>query len=72
MEEITAQEFWKLQDRLSEIEQTTGKLQVLRFGDNDLLYRRGFKKWFRSLTTEGGVRIYFADPSLVLTFLRKG
>ena len=71
MEEITAQEFWKLQDKLSEIEETTGKLDVVKYGDNDLLYRRGFKKWFRSLTMfETGQRIYFADPSLIREFLK--
>jgi hypothetical protein len=68
MEEITKQEFWILENNLLEIEKTTGELEVVKNGEGRL-YKRGFKKWFRSIPEKN---IYLADPSLILTFLRKG
>ena len=67
MEEITRAEFWKLEEKLSEIEQTTGKLDIVRSGGEGKLYKRGFKKWMRSIPEKG---VYLADTSLILKFLR--
>ncbi len=55
--EITRTEFWKLEDKLSEIEKFTGKLEVSNHGGK--LYHNSRGNWFREYNG-----IYFCDPKL--------
>jgi hypothetical protein len=55
--EITSTEFWKLEDRINEIEGVTGKLQISNHGGK--LYHNSGGNWLREYKG-----IYFCHPTL--------